>query len=135
MARSNLQIISDALRLAGVIHEIETPSNEDSQDALRRLNDMVLGWKRRNGIELGFYPQTSLSANIPIDDEYFETVTLQLARRIGEHWGIGLDPTVMTRASELWRSMLAEFNVPEPASLRHAPGHNRYGYSIDNDSF
>lgn len=135
MARSNLQVITDSLRLAGVIHEIETPSNEDAQDALRRLNDLLLGWKRRNGIDLGFYPQTSLSANIPIDDEYFETVTLQLAMRIGEHWGTGIDQMVIARASDLWRSLLAEFSGPEPANLRHAPGRHRSGYDIDSDTF
>ena len=134
MARSNLQIITDALRLAGVIHEIQTPSNEDAQDALRRLNDLLLGWKRRNGIDLGFYPQTSLAANIPIDDEYFETVTLQLAQRVGEHWGTGLTDAVVSRSNSLWRSLLAEFNTPEPASLRHVPG-RRYSYDIDSDSY
>ena len=134
MSRSNLQIITDALRLAEVIHEIQTPSNEDAQDALMRLNDMMLGWKRHKGIKLGYYPQTSLSADIPIDDEYFETVTLMLAKRLSQHWGGALSADVMTQANDGWRSLLAEFLDPGEADMSHVPSRSGYGYDINSDS-
>lgn len=133
MARTNLQLITDSLRLAGVIHEIQTPSNEDAQDALRRLNDMMLSWDRHNGIKLGFYPQTSLSSNIPVDDEYFEVVTLQLAKRIVQHWGGSLSPDVEVQAARSWRSLTAEFSDPGEADLSHVPG-RPYRYNINLDS-
>lgn len=134
MARTNLQVITDSLRLSGVIHEIQTPSNEDAQDALRRLNDMMLGWERHKGIKLGFYPQTSLASNIPIDDEYFEVVTLQLAGRIADHWGGSLEPRVEVRAEKSWRSLVAEFLDPGEADLSHVPGKRGSGYDITSDS-
>lgn len=134
MARTNLQLITDSLRLASVIHEIQTPSNEDAQDGLRRLNDMMLSWKREKGIELGFYPQTALSANIPIDDEYFEVVTLQLAKRLAQHWGGSLSPDVEMQARDNWRSLIAEFLDPGEADLSHAPGKRRSGYEITSDT-
>ena len=133
MSRTNLTVITEALRLAGVIHEIETPANEDAQDALRRLNDMMLGWDKQKGIKLGFYPQTVLAENIPIGDEYFEVVTLMLAKRIAQHWGASLSPDVATQANESFRSLMAEFLDPGAANLNHVPG-NRYGYNIETDT-
>ena len=134
MARTNLQIITDSLRLSGVIHEIETPSNEDAQDALRRLNDMMLTFEKNNGIKIGFYPQTSLSANIPIDDEYFETITLLLARRLAQHWGGTLSSDVMMQVNNNWRSLVAEFLDPGEADLSHVPGKRIGGYDINSDT-
>ena len=132
MARTNLQLITDSLRLAGVIHEIETPSNEDAQDALRRLNDMMLAFKKNNGIKLGFYPQTSLAANIPVDDEYLETITLLLAKRLSQHWGASLSNDVMTEVNKSWRSLIAEFLAPPETDLRHVPGgHGSYDITTD----
>lgn len=135
MARTNLQVITDSLRLAGVIHQIETPSNEDAQDALRRLNDMMLALDRHNGIKLGYYPQSSLSANIPIDDEYLEGITALLAEQIGLHWGASLSPEVARQVSMSRRALQAEFNVPKPAKLDHVPGSRRSTYNIDSDNF
>lgn len=133
MARTNLQVITDALRLAEVIHEIQTPSNEDAQDALRRQNDMMASWRRFNGIELGYYPQTSLSANIPVDDEYLEVITLMLAKRLSNHWGGTLSTEIMQEANKQWRSLLAEFIDPGEADLSHAPGRPyRYDITYDN---
>jgi hypothetical protein len=134
LSRTNLTVITEALRLAGVIHEIETPTNEDAQDALRRLNDMMLGFERHKGVKLGYYPQTSLSADIPVDDEYFEVITLQLAKRIGQHWGTSLSPDVMAQASESWRSLMAEFIGSGEADLNHAPGHRGSSYDISSDT-
>lgn len=134
MSRTNLQVITDALRLSGVIHEIQTPSNEDAQDALRRLNDMMLKWENGNGIKLGFYPQTSLSANIPVDDNHFETITLMLAKRIAQHWGGSLSPDVMVQADKNWRSLLSEFIGSGEADLAHVPGRGRGSYDITSDT-
>jgi hypothetical protein len=131
--RTNLQLLTDSLRLAGIVGEIETPSNEDAQDALRRLNDMVLGWKRHKGVDLGFYPQTSLAAEIPIDDEYFEAVTLNLAKRIAQHWGVNLGMDVSVQAESSWRSILAEFIAPEPADASHFPGAGGRRWNIETD--
>jgi hypothetical protein len=133
MARTNLQVITDSLRIAGIINEIQTPSAEDAQEALRRMNDMILGWVRHNGIQLGFYPQTSLAANIPIDDEYFEVVTNLLAKRVCEVWGFQVSPDLREAAKSSWSSLLAEFIAPREADLTHVPGSTRNGYSIESD--
>lgn len=134
MSRTNLQVMQDALRLVGVIHQIQTPSNEDAQDALRRLNDMMLNWKRVHGIDLGFWPQTSTTADIPIDDEYFEVVTLQLAKNLALHWGVSLTPEASARAAELWTGLMSQFSAPSGARLSHVPGTRRNSYNIDSDT-
>lgn len=134
MSRTNLQVITDAMRLAGITNQIETPSAEDSAEALNRMNDMILGWDRHNGIRLGYYPQTSLSANIPIDDEYFEALTALLAKKLCWVFSFGVSPELFDEANKAWSALLAEFASPEPADLRHAPGARRTTYDINSDS-
>ena len=134
MSRSNLQVITDALRLVGIIRAIQTPNNEDSQDALLRLNDMMSAWEREKGIQLGYYPQTSLSANIPVDDEYFQVITENLARRLSLHWGVGLDPLVANSAEDGYHALLSEFAAPTAAKLDFVPGSRRSNYDIDTDT-
>lgn len=133
MSRTNLQVITDSLRLCHVITEIETPSNEDAQDALRRLNDMMFSWRRQKGIDLGWVAQTSLAANIPVDDEYFEVVTLQLSKKLAAHWGFELPASTIQYANEQFASLLAEFIAPDAADMSHFIA-NGSRYSIENDS-
>lgn len=132
MARTNLAVITAALRLSGIIHQIQTPSNEDAQDGLSRLNDMMLGWKRVNGIDLGYVLQTSLAANIPVDDEYFEPIQLNLARKIAEHWGVQLAPETMDGASREFQSLVRQFSMPEPADMSHTPLRRSGWYNIES---
>lgn len=133
MARTNLQLITDSLRLVGVVGEIDTPSNEDAQDALRRMNDMMSRFDRVNGIRLGYYPQTSLSANIPVDDEYFEPITLLLSKPLAAHWGFSLPQATLMEINQAWSGLLAEFTAPEPADMDHLPAHGRSSYNINSD--
>lgn len=134
MSRTNLAVITDAMRLAGIANQVETPSAEDSDTALDRMNDMILGWERHNGIRLGYYPQTSLSANIPIDDEYFEAVTALLAKKLCWVFSFGVSPELQEQASQSWSSLLAEFALPEPADMRHAPSSRRSTYNVNSDT-
>ena len=134
MARSNLQIIDDALKLANIIDETEPSSPEESQDGLRRLNDMLLAWERHSRIKLGFYPQTVLADDIPVDDEYFEVITYSLADRLADHYGRDLPPRTQARVSVTFRDLLAEFTSPCEADMDHIPlGSGRGGYNIRQD--
>lgn len=133
MSRTNLQVITDSLRLVGILGEIDTPSNEDAQEALRRLNDMVLGWERHNGVRLGFYPQTNLASNIPIDDEYFEDVTALLAKKLAPYWGFTLSADAQELARMAWQNLTSEFIVPEDsASMDHVPIGRSLVYNVND---
>jgi hypothetical protein len=61
---TNLEIITAALRLLGVIAETETPSAEQGATGLAVLNDMLEDWSGRE-IEVGQWPQTELDAEFP----------------------------------------------------------------------
>jgi len=62
---TNLEIITDALRLLGVVSESETPSPEQGAHALRRLNRMIEQWTE-NDIELGYFAQSNTTDTCPI---------------------------------------------------------------------
>ena len=50
-----LEIVTDALRGIGVISEIDTPSAEQGQDGVRRLNELMASLVE-DGIDLGWVP-------------------------------------------------------------------------------
>ena len=77
---TNLVIISDALRDINVIAETATASPEQGSFCLRRLNQMMEVW-REDGIEIGWFAQSSTTDTIPIPDwaELGVTATLSIA--------------------------------------------------------
>lgn len=50
-----LEVVTDALRNIGVISEIDTPSAEQGQDGVRRLNELMASLAE-DGIDLGWVP-------------------------------------------------------------------------------
>lgn len=62
---TNIAIITDALRLLGVIAETESPSAEQGAHALGRLNRMLEQWTE-NDIELGWFEQTATTDDAPL---------------------------------------------------------------------
>lgn len=81
MSITNTQLITDALREIKVLDETESPSAEQGDDGLRKLNQMMELWEEA-GIRLEYFEQTALSATCPIP-AYAETgVTCALAIRL-----------------------------------------------------
>src|SRR5688500_10224862 len=62
---TNIALITDALRLLGVIGETESPGPEQGSHALGRLNRMVEQWTE-DGIELGWYEQALPTDEAPL---------------------------------------------------------------------
>ena len=77
---TNLVIIEDALRDINVISEIDSASAEQGSFCLRRLNQMMEIWKE-DGIDIGWFAQSSTTDTIPVPDwaELGITATLAIA--------------------------------------------------------
>jgi hypothetical protein len=83
---TNIDLIADALRELGVITEIQTPSAEQGEHALRKLNQMMAEWKE-SGIDLQYFPQTLTSDPCPIPAYAESGVTCMLATRLASNYG------------------------------------------------
>lgn len=78
---TNVQVIDDALRLIGVIAETQTSSAEQGANALRKLNQLMETWAV-DGIEVGYFAQTSTTATCPIPAWAERGVTARLAKAL-----------------------------------------------------
>ena len=105
MSLTNADLIADSLRELNVISEIQTPSAEQYAHALRKLNQ-VMAKALEDGIEIGFYPQTSASDPCPIP-EYAELgITLLLAIAVASNYGATVSAELGATASSAYDTIL-----------------------------
>lgn len=129
---TNLDVITEAMQKANIINEKETPSGTQGEKGLTLLNDLMADWEE-DGIELGFYPQTSLSGTIPVDDRHLRGVKYNLARAMAADYGIDL-PSETVRIAELTFDRLAKSTTETfTTDFSHMPGGARGGYDINTD--
>lgn len=96
---TNLDVITEAYQLANLINERETLSATKASTGLTLLNDMMSDWEQ-DGIELGYFPQTSLAGTIPVDDNDLRGIKYNLSRGTAGFNGVDTPPETM-RIAEL----------------------------------
>ena len=126
---NNIDVITTAYRLAGIITETEAPSAEQARDGLRSMNRMLLRWNR-DGIELGYYEQDDLTDETPVPDDLLDGVEYNLAKRLAGENGQTLDPAVAMEAQESYDALIRETIEDCVADMDHMPGSIRYVYDI-----
>lgn len=105
MSLTNADLIADALRELNVISEIATPSAEQYAHALRKLNQLMAKWLE-DGIDLGYFPQTSPSDDCPINDYAELGVTLNLAIAVASNYGATVSPELGIQAESAYATIL-----------------------------
>lgn len=123
---TNLTVITAAYRIANLTNEIQTLNASQSSQGLDKLNDMLSDWEE-DGIELGYYPQTVLSATIPIQDNHLRGVKHNLAAELDGAF-------LRTREEKIARDTYARLSrgtleVTE-SSFDHMP--RKWRYNINN---
>ena len=117
---TNLDVITDAFRVAGILNEKSTLSGSKGQTGLTLLNDMMSDWEE-DGIELGYFPQTLVSDTIPIDDEHLRGVKYNLARAVSSRFPIEMPPETL-RIAELTFARLAKATTEDfTTDFSHMP--------------
>lgn len=104
MAATNLDIITSSYRILTVIDEITPPSAEQAQTALTVLNDMLADYDIV-GLRLGWYPQTNLVDQAPLDPFNVRAVKYLLARDLALHFGIPLTPDMKAVMDEVYDAL------------------------------
>lgn len=107
MAYQNLQVISDAYRVVNIIDENEAPTAAQANLALSVMNDMLAN-EAADGMRLGYYPQTLLSAIVPLRDQDIYGVKLMLAKKLAMRFGVQIAPDsdLMTEMRESYRQLV-----------------------------
>jgi hypothetical protein len=132
MSITNADLIADALRELVVVSEIQTPSAEQYAHALRKLNQTMAKWLE-DGIEIGFYPQSSASDTCPIP-EYAELgVTLNLAIACASNYGATVSQELGATASGAYDTILrTSINASLPVGrMLNRPCGEADGYHVD----
>ena len=129
---TNLQTISRALRMIGVLDIEETPSASMSTVGLKCLNEMLLRWEANN-VPLGYSSQTSLSATIPVPDEALGAVAYNLAMELAPEFGATIPQIVAAQADMGYRRLLNDVFIVTPNDTSNMPG-SRSRWDINTDS-
>ena len=90
---SNLDIVTAGFQKMNIIDETEAPSPEQGVIGLSCMNDLLMEWDA-DGVRLGYFPQTSLAAPSPLQDEDIRAVKLCLAGEIASHYGMAIEPAL-----------------------------------------
>lgn len=96
-----LEMVTRALRLSGVIDEIQDPSAEQGADGLTTLNEMLGQWDR-DGIKLGWQVVSALSDTLPLEFQDRRAVRFNLAVEIAGEYGIDPMPRVALVAKKTY---------------------------------
>lgn len=133
-----LEIIDDALRELNVINEVQTASAEQGAYGLRRLNQMLEGWKEED-IEFGWFKQTDTANTAPVPDWAELGVTYALAVNIASKYGasasIELAINTENEVNKILRKSISEkLDNTDMSHLPEGAGHwgNRYDITVDN---
>lgn len=127
---TNSTIISDALKLLGVIPRGGSLPPEEGADALRALNQMLERWTE-DGIELGYFAQDDTTDACPIPAWAEQGVTSKLAQRLSADYPASQVPAWVMNDQENGYATLARKCMVEklkPSRMDHLPlGEGNYG--------
>lgn len=110
---TNNEFITDALKMLGVLQETESPSAEQSSDALRVMNDMLANL-RAEDIELGYAPQSDPTAENGINIEDRQAVKYLLAVHLAPHFERNPSPVVVGMATDGMNKLLRNALTRDP---------------------
>lgn len=94
MSATNLELITYACLKNNIIDETQTPSAEQGVTALNVLNDMMANMSA-DGVKIGWYPQTSMTAISPLQNQDVGPVKYLLTAALAAHYGIQLGPVLI----------------------------------------
>jgi hypothetical protein len=86
MPQTNLQILTFAFQKAGIVDETRAPSPTQAANGLVIMNDYLLT-QARDGMRLGYYPQTNLANNVPLQDSDIGDVKWMMAQQLAMAYG------------------------------------------------
>lgn len=126
----NLDIITEAYRKANIINDREVLNSRQSSQGLTLLNDMMSDWQE-DGIELGYFPQTSINDTFPVEDKHFRGVKYNLALGVAGDNGV-VAPEEARRIAGITFDRLAKATTEiVDTKFNHLPRSGRRGFNVE----
>lgn len=126
------ELLTDAYLELNVIRENQALSAEQAATGLRKLNQMLADWEK-DGIDLGYYPQTLLTATVPITPDAERGVMLNLVIELAGAFGAQVSAATARNASQAYTRLERDAAIVVEQSLDHLPGVARGYYNILTD--
>jgi hypothetical protein len=102
-----VDFVTDVLRQLAIISEIETPSAEQGQDAVTKLNELMASLEL-DGIKFGYNPKATTAENIVLPDGHKSAVKAMLGTMLCEGYGLPVPPLMSGMAKAGYDRMLRE---------------------------
>lgn len=99
--------ITDVLRQLAIISEIETPSAEQGQDAVTKLNDLMASLEV-DGVSFGYNPKATSAEDIVLPDGHKSAVKAMLGAALAEGYGIPVPPLMAAMANAGYQRLLRQ---------------------------
>lgn len=109
-------VIEQAMQELGVLHASESPSGDETADALTRMNQMLTSWLY-DGIDLEFESVTDVDSEVPYPDDHISAFSSNLAVRLAPIFGITPGPVIVAMAQKGKQHMQSRYMVIEPAEI------------------
>jgi hypothetical protein len=100
-----LDLVTQSLRDIAVISEIETPSAEQGQDAVTKLNQLMASLAE-DDINFGWNPKSTTADPLVLPDGHHETIQALLSVRLCNGYGLPVPEVVGSVASEGYKRLL-----------------------------
>ena len=127
---ANIDIITEAYQLANVTNDREVLNSRQSSKGLTFLNDMMGDWQE-DGIELGYFPQTLVSDDFPVEDKFFRGVKYNLALAVAGANGV-VAPDETRRIAGITFDRLAKATTEVvDTKFNHMPIGGRRGFNVE----
>jgi len=126
-----VDFVTDVLRQLAIISEIETPSAEQGQDAVTKLNEMF-GDLAGDGIDVGYNPKATTAESIALPEEDKAGAKAYLGVRLAEGYGLPVPP-VMGAMADAWykRKLRQSIHASMREMTTDAPCGENYRYTWD----
>lgn len=102
-----LDIVTDSLRQIGIIGETQTPSAEQGQDAVTRLNDLMLSMEE-DDIVLGWNPKATTADTVSLPLGQVAAIKALLAVQLAGEYGSEIPATTITNARDGYQRLLRQ---------------------------
>ena len=118
------QVIKDSYVSINVLREDQTPTAEQSAQAIRRLNQMMAVWEA-NGRHLGYIPIGTVTDVLTVPDAAIMGIWGSLAILLAPLFGASVSPELLEMTQRgldvidkiTVKEVIAQLDVPEPSDL------------------
>lgn len=116
-----IQMITDALRLANIIDEIQAPNAEQASSGLRSLNQLLADWEE-DGVRLGWHVVAAQDDVLPLADADERGVKYNFSCELCGEYGIEPSARVAQIANDTYARLAKSSTQEVVADLSSLPG-------------